>query len=72
MTTLEVKKNGEAVEANLYYNKVKRGRSFYRIIVNKDYNTLLLLLFDLRREGFPVDRAVKEFINKGKEEDWLF
>lgn len=67
---IEVKKNGDRKEVNLYYSK--RSKSSYQTFINQDYNSLLQLFFDLQREGFPIKRAAIEFLKKIEKEDWLF
>lgn len=43
----------------------------YRNIIDRDPNKIAMILLDLYREGFPIEEAVKRFLNKITQKDWL-
>ena len=69
MTRVEFKKHGENFEVNVFEGK--NSKSSYTNIIDKDFNKLAQILVDLYLFGFPVEKALKIFLNKVKTRDWL-
>jgi len=69
MTVLEVRKNKGKLEANVYYKKGEK--SMYTNIVSKDPKQLAQLLIDLNFLDYPIENAVKIFLERLRKKDWF-
>lgn len=69
MSTLEFKKNRENFEITL--NHSKGSKSFYRNVIDKDYNKLAQILIDLYLEGYPIEKAFKIMKDRIHKRDWI-
>lgn len=45
--------------------------SSYHNIIDRDPKKIAIVLMDLYREGFPIEEAVRIFLNKVEQRDWL-
>jgi len=66
---LELKKNRENFEVNVFSNK--GSKSSYRNIIDKDVNKLAQILIDLFMFGFPIEKAIHIFNERMRKKDWL-
>ena len=69
MAILEFKKHKENYEINLFDSK--NSKSHYTNIVNRNPKQLAQILMDLQMDGYKVDEAIKIFLNRIKNKDWL-
>ena len=69
MEKLEIKPHKRTrIELSIRDNKE---RLSYHTIINKDSNQLAQALIDLHLGGWDVERAVKIFLSRKKDRDWL-
>ena len=69
---LEVKNHKSNKEVNLFYSK--NSKSHYHNIIDRDPNKLAQVIEDLHFEGYPMEKACKQFLErleKFKRKDWL-
>jgi len=66
---LEVKKNRENYEVNIFSGK--NSKSQYHNIITRDPNRLAQVLIDLMIQGFPVEKAIKIVHERIKKHDWM-
>jgi hypothetical protein len=69
MAMLEFKKHKDNYEINLYEGK--NSKSHYTNIINKNPKQLAQILIDLHLDGYKVDEAIKIFLSRIKNKDWL-
>lgn len=53
-------------------NSWNYGGSYQKIIPNKDYKLLSLLLSDLSRMGYPIEKAFNDFKSNKEDSDLFF
>jgi hypothetical protein len=70
MSKLQVHKHGDNYKVELYYSNRERD-PIYTNILDRDPIKLASVLMDLYREGFPIEEAVKIFLNKITQRDWM-
>jgi hypothetical protein len=68
MAIMDIKKNRENFELNLYDGSKK---SFYNNILSRDHHRLAQIFLDLYMYGFPIEKAIKIFFKRLKKKDWL-
>lgn len=69
MGNLELKRNRENFELNLFERK--GSKSYYQNIITPNPKQLAQILTDLRMFGFKVDEAIKIYLSRMKNRDWL-
>ena len=74
MSVLEFKRNKENFEVNIFekdprHNKVSHSQ--YTNVINKDAKQLAQILIDLHLNGFKVNEAIKIFMKRVSNRDWL-
>jgi len=69
MTRLEFKKHKRGFEVNVFDGK--NSKSSYTNIINKDFNGMAQILIDLYLFGFPIEKAIKIFLSRVRQKDWL-
>jgi hypothetical protein len=69
MGRLEFKRNKSNYEINLFAGK--NSNSHYQNIIDRDPQKIAQILIDLHLDGFPIEKAVKLFLKRIKERDWL-
>jgi len=68
MVVMDIKRHRENYELNVFGNDRK---SFYKNIISKDPNRLAQIFLDLYMYGFPIEKAIKIFLRRMKQKDWL-
>jgi len=73
MTQLEFKKHKDKYEINLFHNKNSKShsKSHYTNIIDHDPKKIAQILIDLHLEGFRIDDAIKIYLGRVKNRDWL-
>jgi len=69
MVSMNIKKHRENFEINLYEGT--KQKSFYNNVLNKDPHRLSQIFLDLYMYGFPIEKAIKIFLQRLKKKDWL-
>jgi len=74
MSVLEFKKNKENFEINLFEKNSRSSKishSHYTNVIDKNPKQLAQILIDLYLDGFKVNEAIKIFMKRVSNRDWL-
>lgn len=66
---LDIKKNKENYEVNVFHNK--KSKSHYWNLITKDPQRLAQILIDLEIQGFPITKAISIFMQRMRTKDWM-
>jgi len=69
MAIVDIKRNRERYDLNVFFNK--NSKSHYTNIMDKDAKKLALVFLDLYYEGFPIEKAYKLMKEMIEDKDWL-
>jgi len=68
------KRHKENYEVNVFGEEQhSRNKSFsiYNSVITKDPNRIAQILLDLQTMGFPIDKAIRIFLEKMQKHDWF-
>lgn len=63
-----IKKHKESLDINVFEED---HRSIYNNKITKDPNIIAQVLIDMLILGFPIDRAIKKFLERFRKKDWI-
>ena len=72
MRKLRIRWRGDAYEVESFYGTKGRERHVYHNIIDFNHEKLAQVLIDLYLEGYPIEKAIKLFLEKQhKPRDWM-